>query len=148
MCSLRVRRKQFEQLRCEVPFCVKKHLNPKQRNALDSCRVALQQGAPTFMGLVASRVTTSMTALSVQPSLRACRLWAMDPAVLTSSDIPCTPKSAFQYVTEAACMIYVTAGQFANIETPQRLSLLENNDINLPYVIEAIHVFTILQKQC
>ena len=32
---------------------------------------ATQQGAHTFIGLVASRVTTSMTALSVHPSLKA-----------------------------------------------------------------------------
>lgn len=44
----------------------------------------------TFIGLVAMRVTTSMTAWSVQPSLSAFRLCAMEPAVVTSMPMSCT----------------------------------------------------------
>ena len=47
-------------------------------------------GGPTKMGLVAMRVTTSMTAWSVQPSLSALRLSAMEPAVATSILMSCT----------------------------------------------------------
>lgn len=46
------------------------------------------------MGLVAIRVTTSMTAWSVQPSLSALRLCAMEPAVVTSIPMSCKPPHA------------------------------------------------------
>lgn len=75
----------------------------------------------TFMGLVAMRVTTSMTTWSEQPSLSALRLCAMEPAVVTSMPMSCTqhmlpPCNTLIKMTQSVLFSIIYLGPVRHVE--------------------------------